>query len=81
MVNLVIKDWISSQALMKSDVKNSHLLQLLIASWWFGVLMCLCKKNLKVMLPNIPNSQTCNKENPKNNTQKTIEKCVNIPVI
>ena len=42
MVNCVIKDWISSQVSTKSHVKNLYLLQLLIASWWSGVLMCLC---------------------------------------
>ena len=47
MVNCVIKDWISSQALMKSDVTSSYLLQLLIASWWFGFLMGSCKKGTK----------------------------------
>ena len=44
MVNCVIKDWISSQVSMKSDVKNSYLLQLLIVSWGSEVLICLCKK-------------------------------------
>ena len=44
MVNWVIKDWISSQVSIKSDVKKMYLLQLPIASWWSGVLMCLCKK-------------------------------------
>ena len=47
MVNCVIKDWISSQALMKSDVTSSYLLQLLIASWWFGFLMGSWKKGTK----------------------------------
>ena len=47
MVNCVIKDWISSKALMKSDVTSSYLVQLLITSWWSGFLMCLCKKCTK----------------------------------
>ena len=44
MFNWVIKDWISLQVSMESDVKNSCLLQLLIAFWWSEVLMCLGKK-------------------------------------
>ena len=44
MVNLLIKDWTSSEESMKSYVKNSYLLQFLLASWLFGFLMCWCKK-------------------------------------
>ena len=36
--------WTSSEESMKSYVKNSYLLQFLLASWLFGFLMCWCKK-------------------------------------
>ena len=50
MVNWVINETIFSQASMLSNVKNSCLLQLLAASLWSGVLICLYKKATKEQL-------------------------------
>ena len=46
MVSWVSNDWIFSEVSMKSNAKNSCFLQVLIASLWSGVLMCLCKKSI-----------------------------------
>ena len=86
MVNCVIKDWIFSQVSMKSGVKNSYLLQLLIVSWWFEVLMCLCKKcsrkatenrkSLNVMLPLLLNQIFKNKSEAEKGNQRFFEEAL-----
>ena len=84
MVNCVIKDWISVS--IKSDVKNSYLLQLLIVSWWSEVLICLCKKSnkqkiknrksLNVMLPILLNQIFRNKNDAEKSNQRSLKEAL-----
>ena len=83
MVNWVIKDWRSSQVAMKSELKNSYLLQLLIASWRSEVLMCLfkkaadkqikIKKSLNIMLALLLSQTFKNKNEAEKSNQRFFE--------